>query len=261
MNHEHVDEALVHQYLAGAMTEDEREAFERRYFECARCLDEVKRHWAVEAELRRAAPSLSVTEGTRRRRRPFLVFLPAAAAALAVIAIWQVTERRAVPDRSAPDREASARTVPAPVPSASTTALQQLARIEPPAYVTLRTRSPSDASDANFERGMDAYSRGDYQNAAAMLRTIHVADGGRVDFFLGVSLAMIGDADGAIEALTRAARPSSPYSDDARVMLAKVYLRKGDGEAAARELTAVAQEGGRRAADARALLDQIRALK
>jgi TolA-binding protein len=193
-------------------------------------------------------------EHARLRRWRWRMIVPAAA--VLVMAVWL-----AMPRRPAADRPGAVRVEPAPDASTSSAALEQLARIEPPVYVKLQTRGAPDPTEAAFERGMDAYARGDYRNAVGLLEKARTGDGARVDFFLGISLAMIGDTDRAIEVLARAATPNSPYADEARMILAKVYVRKGDIGAAARELATVAEQRGPRAAEARALLDQVRALR
>src|SRR5438105_4642143 len=93
MAREHADEEQVHRYLTGALSEDERDAFEGHFFECPRCLDDIKRHWAMQVELHRAAPLIDAAPS---RTRPWVWFVlaPAVAVLLAVFVVRQAAPRR-----------------------------------------------------------------------------------------------------------------------------------------------------------------------
>jgi len=253
---DHADEDLVQRYLTGALSDDDRAALEEHYFECARCRREVQRHWAMLTELRRAEPSIASATRPRAARWIWIALVPLAAAALIVVAVRQIGDRTPSPAAVRPLADTGAA-------AGRVAALQQLARIEPPEYVKLPTRTGADLREQTFDRGMEAYARADFQEAAATLERAQPPRGrdARVDFFLGVSLAMIGETTRAAAALTSASERGSPYAGDARMILAKMDLAKGDTGAAIERLNAVVTEGGPRAADAHALVDQIRAVR
>src|SRR5262245_174058 len=88
-------EEVAQRYLLGSLGEDDREAFERHYFDCERCLEELQMLEGVRDELVRAP------ERERPIRQRLRIWLPAAAVAavlvLAVTAILRKSEEPATP--------------------------------------------------------------------------------------------------------------------------------------------------------------------
>jgi hypothetical protein len=92
-HHEAVRTLAAERYLLEEMTDDERDAFEVHYFDCAICADSVRTGAALADGTRRDALSSPVPLAAAvpsRARGPFWSFVPlAAAAALAVVAGYQ----------------------------------------------------------------------------------------------------------------------------------------------------------------------------
>ena len=57
-------EEILEGYLGGRLTEEDREAFEEHYFECARCFDELRTLQAIREELRRAGAEFEAQRTT-----------------------------------------------------------------------------------------------------------------------------------------------------------------------------------------------------
>jgi predicted Zn-dependent protease len=123
-----------------------------------------------------------------------------------------------------------------------------LAAITPPRYAALTTRSAEDADASAFNAAMSRYSAGRYADAVRTLRPVAGRSPGlgHVQFFLGVSELMVGNAPAARSALQRAAAsPEQPYADESHFYLAKAALRAGNRQEAQRELKiAVDREAG-----------------
>jgi hypothetical protein len=88
MNHEHaMSEQATERYLLGLLPENERDAFEEHYFECAVCADDVRATSAfvdtMRASAREANPFLERQKARARRRYT----LPLAAAASLIIGV------------------------------------------------------------------------------------------------------------------------------------------------------------------------------
>ena len=73
-------EEILESYLVGRLSDEDRDAFEAHYFECARCFDELQTLQAIQAELRQAA-----AEFGRNPTRPLLRWARAAGLAAAVV--------------------------------------------------------------------------------------------------------------------------------------------------------------------------------
>jgi TolA-binding protein len=238
---------IVERYLVGDLSEAEREAFERHYFACAACFDDLEIQRALQDELRRSP------EAPARRRSPRLVATIRVAAALVLAvgaAIWLRPSSPTPPSRAA----APATPPSAPPPNAGspdrvarTVAIAELARVEPPSYVPLQLRGASETTEARFRAAMRHYAAGEYSRAAAGLT--EAASAGRpaphVTFYLGISHLLSGDADRAVEWLTATSRlGESPYLEAAHFYLAKAFLAKEDVNAARRELEATVRFEG-----------------
>ena len=119
------------------------------------------------------------------------------------------------------------------------------------------------ATPSDFDRGMEAYRRGDYPNAVRWLkRAAAHAPGPATLFFLGTSLLMTDDAASAARSLRAAVDlGESPYQQQAEVFLSKALIRIGDLDGAEREADRASRLGGDRAADAHDLASALRAAR
>ena len=88
-------------------------------------------------------------------------------------------------------------------PSSPAVDLVALARIDPPPYIPFQLRG--DSQSTAFDRAMRDYADGDYAAASRGLRRalVDAPDDVPTNFFLGVSLMMIGDAGGAVARLQK----------------------------------------------------------
>jgi TolA-binding protein len=262
-------DALLEGYVSGALTEQDRDAFEEHYFGCARCFDELQTLQAIRDELPRA---IAVTEG-----RQWMAGWPAAAAVAAAVVLAvgaALSMRPAAPDppataaRQAP-LQAQPPVPPSPTPAPDTTPLAagpsiaQLARFEPPRYEPMTLRGTPDEATARFQRGMEHYRKADYARAAADLRVAADldAEAAHSRFFLAISHLLLKQDDAGIERLRATiALGDSPYLEEAHFYLAKAFLGRQDSRAAATELKKLIQLGGSRTNEARRLLAQIQKL-
>jgi hypothetical protein len=265
-------------YLAGHLSDSERDAFETHLFECDECLKRVRLAETLRHELQREAPQQAAASPARRR--PLTWLLAAAAVVLAAAGgLWMARRSGSTPQPArrsiasaatagprAPARSAStAATAPAPTPAP---ALLALARIEPPAFLSLTRRGPS----MPFDTAMARYAAGDYEAAARQLRPLiaTAADRAPVRFFLGVSLLMTAQGaaprpdalhEGIDELRQTIALGDTPYRGTARLLLAKALIRAGDLDAAADQLEQTIAMGGDAGADAQALADRLRSAR
>jgi tetratricopeptide (TPR) repeat protein len=275
-------------YVSGTMPDGERSSFEDHFFICDRCFQAVQALQDATAVLG-ADPAVSarpLPEATVSPRR--LVPAPwMALAAMLVVAVGvglsvlrlprdtvNAPESTPAPAAAAPSTPVPPSPVPsgpttdapapAPTTSSSTPAprsnangISTLARVTPPPYVALTTRSEADAQAQAFDAAMAQYSKGDYRRAARALRELVTAAPGlaHAQFFLGVSELMQQNADGARAALQRAVdSAAAPYADEAHFYLGKAALQAGDVDAARREFRlAVDVEAGPRGEAARLL--------
>ena len=266
-------EATIERYLRDELNEEDREAFERHYFECQRCFDELQTLEAVTRELRQR-PAVHVA--ARKPLRTWPIAAAGIAAALLVAAtamIWKqssplpassrVATRSspsdaAAPTQTLPGREGAERSESRPL------SLEQLARAEPAPYEPGTFRSVPDAATARFQQGMERYRQGDYRSAIPDLEQAAGLDpaAAHIQFFLGVSQLITGDADSAIDSLRAAvAVGDSPYLEESHLYLAKALLQRQDVAAAQRQLQEVVALQGPRRAEANQLLDHIARLK
>ncbi len=140
-------EEILEGYLAGRLTEEDREAFEEHYFECAHCFDELRMLQAIRDVLPEVTP-----ESEPRRTHRATRWAPAAGlAAAAVLTVGTLLLMRpsspSNPPESTKSTSPSPSAVPVPEtpnrpPPAATPApsLEQLARVDPPLYEPVRLR-------------------------------------------------------------------------------------------------------------------------
>ena len=280
-------------YVAGSMDESERTSFEDHFFACEDCFFTVQ---SLETARGVLAGGPFTAEGTKAggvirgsgRGLP-LQWMAAAAALVVVVGLSVMTRQRSSPAQVRPDVVAEAPApqgavsispppapaVAAPAPSAPAASarqtsegrLERWARVVPPQYVALTTRSGQDPdAEENvrrFDEAMTHYSAGRHREAADGLQVLadRTPSAAHVQFFLGISELMADNVSRARSALQRSADSRvNPYADEAHFYLAKVALRAGDLRTAARELEiAVEREAGPEG-DAAKLLAELRAV-
>lgn len=256
--------ALAERYTLGQLSDPEREAFERHYFECARCFEDLELHRALARSVQVARPA---RVGRRRLVKTPSLAWTAAAAVVAVIATSVLVFRSGIlpsggSSSSVPPRSPGP-TLPGLPPVPPRGSMADLARVQPPPYVPPTLRG-SDPGRGRFRRAMDAFVRGDHAAAVPDLRAAAAGEPGAADvqFFLGTALLLAGEPEAAVPPLRRTiALGDTPFLEEAHFYLAKVHLRRGAVEEAKRELDRVVQLGGERAAEARALLRDLHALE
>ena len=67
---------LADEYIAGRLSADESEAYERHYFECDRCFADLRFHDEVGKHLRQAGPSLFAAEIAAERVAQSIIKVP-----------------------------------------------------------------------------------------------------------------------------------------------------------------------------------------
>lgn len=279
---------LAERYLLGELSPAEQEAYEKHYFDCASCFAELRRLQDVREVLRSNPPAAPVP-WKRAARYPRWSWVMAGAIAVSLVAVVLLRQteapesmaggpRAAVPTEPAgspgveyAESSAAARTVvpsaeavpPAAVashPSHRAELLARLARFEPPRYVPSVLRGAADQSTVSFQKAMKAYVAGNYGTAVPILREAAGLEPARPDiaFFLGASELLSGKTDGAITAFERTiAMGDTPFMEEARLYLAKAYLKRGDVERARAELETLKSLRGEWASEADAILTQL----
>jgi tetratricopeptide (TPR) repeat protein len=214
---------LIEAYVLGTLDEDVEVAFEQHIFSCPDCLDDLETLRVLQHELAAAREAIeSAAPDTRQRHIGMWAMGIAAAAVLAVAAALLVGPL------SAPDRPRVASAEPA-----------KLADLQPAPYKPVRLRGQENDAAARFREAMGHYQNGDYEAAAAGLRQAVDLDpqAPNAGFYLGVSLLLAGDTEGAIESLHHTiALGDTLYLEMAHFYLFKAYLIAGDVEAARTEL-------------------------
>jgi hypothetical protein len=261
---------LADAYVAGTLSDAERDAFEQHFFGCADCLAQVQMLQEARDALRHA-PAVGLASPPPAAAFTTARWLGLALAASLVAASawwWQGRARDPGPPAVAvgpatPTPRAPAPASPGSPPAASPdtpqpmnpvetpsrrTVLAQLARVVPPRYVPITVRGGSGPAPGTFDAAMAHYVAGRHREAAAALQTLAEAapaDPG-IAFFLGISELMLGRTGAARDALARAVSADvQPYADEAHFYLAKVHLAEGAVDLARRELEyAVRHEAG-----------------
>jgi tetratricopeptide (TPR) repeat protein len=234
---------VADEYRAGRLTPEEAEAYERHYFECDRCFEDLRLRDRLADALRAEGKGILAPDAGSREKRearwrpPRPVWAGAFALAAAAVAVLIVVGR----------------------PGFDTARLRGLVTPEPYPYGEAALRA-GPASEA-FRQGMDLYASGRYPEAAERLAACMKADPANADawFYRGVCLLLSRDAKRAAVDLAEAVR-RAPSSDAYRWYLAQALLMQGRVGEAERELGRLAS-GGEMAARARALLERIASVK
>ncbi len=245
---------IAESYLLGTLDESEREAFERHYFECARCYSELEALRAVKDVLGRH-PRRTMTVN-----RQWLALAAALFLIVATALVWQVARSRERPG-AAPSSVASA-PAPPPEPPRLDAEIAELAQVPPPPYTPLRLRGGPERRA--FTTGMEQYTARDFAAAIAPLqRAVHEEPAAQdARFYLGASYLMTGDSNRAIATLTPLTQdPASPYAEEAQFLVAKAHLQAKDLPAALAALDKTIAFRGDRAQEAETLRQRVAALQ
>ncbi len=210
MNCERVErEGLLELYLADRLDESDREAFEAHFFECPRCFQGLEDARRIRAGFGEMAPSVR----SQARRCPGVAAtLLATAAVLVLIALAALLSRE-------------------PDPDSELVALGRVRAADLPPYVPVRLRGEIEATEAHA-RGLDAYRRGDFDAAAAILEPITGADASPIlHLYTGASLLASERPEAAMPHL-EAAGVQPMLADTALWLIARAHLQQGDAESA-----------------------------
>jgi tetratricopeptide (TPR) repeat protein len=241
---------VIERYLADRLSEQEMEAFEQHYLECARCFDELQLRHATAIELARRP--IPLTPARKSWVFSWQWSLAFAAVVLAVLAsvLYMRSGQQA--------RSRATQIAAVQPPDASL--LEQLAVVDeiPPYLPGVIRGGETNPALINFQEGMRLYSAQKYAEAVAPLTEASHLDPQHVPtaFYLGISHLVAGSVDSAIEQLSKAARQPE-YSEEAHWFLAKAHLKKRDVGSARGELNAVVSLHGAYSSLAQDLLRQI----
>jgi tetratricopeptide (TPR) repeat protein len=256
-------ENLAEQYLVGALSAPQQDAFEQHYFECPRCFEELDQHRLLQQALQQAETDIR-RETVAPRPSWNWQWGAVAVAATVILAvalgIWYGRPRATSPTVATPSSPPSQGPQGTQPPVAHQPSLVELAKFEPPAYTPIVLRGSSDAARQHFQAAMRHYSKADYAGAIPGLRQASALDPQAADshFYLGVCYLLVGETDAGIQALKGAvALGESAYLEDARFYLAKAYLRTGNLSAAREELNQTVQLKGDRQSEARQMLEKL----
>src|ERR1035437_6788959 len=244
-------------YLAGKLSEPERDAFEQHYFACERCFEALRLLSATRDALRAAgAPAplampIPVPFPSSHRRGVWAAI--GLAAAIFVGVVFVLANRQPVP--AAP--QAARVSAPAPLPPD----IQLLARMDPPAYDAQTLRGAESASARRFHDAMASYAARDFVTARDALRKVLDADPSSLDarYFLGICHLLTGGIEPGIDELRKVidAGSASPYVEEAHFYLAKAYLKQGKVREAREEFGKVAAQTGDLSQPASEILNRL----
>ncbi|HEY1495240.1 MAG TPA: hypothetical protein VGF49_11900 [Candidatus Solibacter sp.] len=240
MNCQRVErENLMERYLAVGLGGELKEDFERHYFECAECAQQLET-WTMVAK-----PLREMASAPAQPRRQWAGGVTAIAAGILVVIGVSLAPRNTAPD--------------APTATAAGASLAELARLEPPGYIAPGLRGAETSAETLFREAMEAYQRRDYAGAIAGLRASLRVDpeAAAPRFFLGASELLTGRTVDGMNDLGRVAASNSPFAEEARFDLAKGYLMLGRRREALVLLRIVESQGGDFAAQAHGLIDRI----
>jgi len=253
------EQDVLERYLLDQLAEQERDEFERHYFECESCFAQLQTALAVQEEVRHQRPSVSKTRGNFLRGT--WVWTPALVTALLlfVVGTWWYSGRRR--QNSAPVALQQPATNPAPSISPSSPSLEQLASVEPPPYLATTLRAVQDQAHEQFRIAMQNYSKGDYANAIPGIRAALKVDPKALsfNFYLAACYLLTGQTDPAITFFRKTIALGDPtYSEQSHFYLAKAYLKKQDVAGAEDELEATISFHGGKETEAGEILRQLR---
>jgi tetratricopeptide (TPR) repeat protein len=240
------EEVLV-AFYGGRLTDAESESVRDHLASCASCVALARDARAFVEAIEPASAGMSMARAYR--------WLAAAAvlAAVAIGAVW-IARHRPAPRVDVPESAAAIPSVPPGNPWGNLTV--SAAPLAAEDELVYRSGAPAGAA---LSEGLAAYGRGDYAAAEAALAR-HLSSeprDARALYYRGVSLVLLGRTAEAIAPLeSAAASPSSPGG--ARWYLALARLKTGGGDAALRDLDAVAAAPGPHREEAARLAEEVR---
>jgi tetratricopeptide (TPR) repeat protein len=238
---------LLARYEFGALTPEERVAFEKHILECDACFAELERGEPTVATMRERASSYvrilreEASRGRARARSP-LWLRPWALVPAAVILVALVLSQ--VPKMIGPQPYGDLASFPR----------------EEVASDVVRAPGVRDAVRELMEAGAGYFDRGRYADAQRFFRAALDRDPEQAEaaYLLGLSLALSGRAGEASAYLEAAVRLSSPTLEPkASWALANAYLKAGKIDEATRTLDLLGRGVGGYAEKARALRARI----
>ena len=254
---------LGQRYVLGELTEAEQESYERHYFECELCFEQLRTLQALQSVLRSEhQPRTNYMPGWRRGAI-------AAAILLTCLVGWQIA--RFARGRSQLPTTAVYQPVnkPAGVPiqgsaDRNDAELQQLAQVKPPLYRAPVLRGAGQTGTERFRTAMQAYQRQDYTAAAAGLTEAYRLNPAAPApaFYLGVCYLIQDQVSQAGVLFNKTiAMGNTPYLELAHFYMAKTFLRGRDASSAHQELQATVTLRGDKQMEAQALLDRLDAIQ
>lgn len=258
-------------YLLGRLSEGEQELYEQHYFECEGCFEELETYRALQAELRQAVGRSPEEAAPVRVRAWAWTGAVAAALAAAALIFWL----REAPSGPAEATRAAGREIaepaqptippgsPLPGPGIAAPAPDwvALARVTPPPYTAAVLRGAGGEARRRFAQAMEHYVAGRYPTVIPGLEEASKLDPAapEASFFLGICYLLTDQVDPAVAALQRTiALGDTPYLEEARINLAKAFLRKGNPDRATAELRKAVALKGDYENEAQALLERIK---
>jgi tetratricopeptide (TPR) repeat protein len=247
---------LMDDYLQARLSEADKEAFERHYFECDRCFEELKfREHLMQAcrehgqvifsdVLRgRGAAGKGGLAGALARLFPGPLWTRKwiYAAAVSVIILMMMSTFFTFSGRNK---------------------YEHLAKIKPYPYLLSGLRNGASNGESLFQEGMRFYTNGDYNHASERLERVVALDSENVlaQFYLGVCSLMLEKPERAIRHLERAS-VTEPDIEIFHWYLGQAYLKKGNGERALLEFERVRGLNGEFRTRAETLIGEIEKIK
>jgi tetratricopeptide (TPR) repeat protein len=273
MNCKEVDEQdVLERYLLERLTEQERDEFEKHYFECGPCFVQLQTALTLQEELR-SKPLVAIPAGRPLFRRAW-AWAPALVVVVLLFAVgiwWYKAEIYQSWRQASSSASSNSSGTPAAgalisgdqsqTSSPATPTLEQLARVKAPSYSGIILRGAENEAQETFRKAMLSYTRGDYAKAIPGLQAATKASSetAKFSFYLGACYLLTGQTDDAIESFRRTiALDDAAYSEPAHFYLAKAYLAKKVVPAAEEELQTTVQLRGSKAAEAAEILRQLR---
>ena len=231
---------LIDGYIQGKLSEADREAFERHYFECDPCFEELQFREKLLGVTRDHGETIFADYITKRKhiREPLgprildrlFPGIPTwrqgwiyAAVSVAVILIM-------IPILStlfAPNK------------------YEHLSDIKPYPYLFAGLRSGGSEGERLFQQGMRHYTDGEYDQSSRYLEKVVTIDSksALAQFYLGICFLMMDKTGMAVQSLERAVA-AQPDSEIFHWYLGQAFLKEGDGERARVEFEKVRDLNG-----------------
>jgi tetratricopeptide (TPR) repeat protein len=263
MNCREVEEqGVIERYFLGQLTDTQRDEFEQHYFECDACSSQVQTGYAIQEGLRHQPLPSSPNPGWIRQKWLWMPAFALLGSLALAIGTWRYVGRPQQTPRqgSSPIPITKSKPQPNGGPKTSGPNLEELARVQPPAYSATLLRGAEDEAEVEFGNAMQHYLKGDFTDAIPGLRAATNASprAARYSFYLGACYLITGQTGAAIASLQRTiSLNETHYSQQAHYYLAIAYLQKKDVSRAKEELQLTVKPGGSMAAKAEEILRQL----